>query len=106
MKRTEFIKQRNKLISQIVVLCIKVTENTKHDVFFDYSGHIDAIWIHYNQDGWQAENSSKTVKDISPKCSFIDSRDDEKESGNEKSYEIIIKNLRDYRNSLQELLSC
>lgn len=99
MKRAEFIKQRNQLISEIVILCITVTENTEHDVFFNYSGNVDAIWLHYNKDGWKAETCAETRKNISPICDHIDSR-------NEENYEIIIKNLHDYRNSLQELLPC
>jgi hypothetical protein len=40
-----------KLIGEIIELAIEVTNQTKHDVFVNYSGHVNSINVNYHVNG-------------------------------------------------------
>lgn len=41
-----------KLIGEITELAVEVNNKTKHDVFVDYSGHVNSINVNYHENGY------------------------------------------------------
>lgn len=48
----------NRKVQAILKLCIDVTDNTKADCFFKYSGHVKTMEIDIHYEGWSREKPS------------------------------------------------
>ena len=51
-------------ITALLELVIKVNAVSKHDVFFNFSGHVNKLEIYYFVDGFVISKSIKTLCDI------------------------------------------
>jgi hypothetical protein len=56
------MKVNNKLIVNLFKTCLKVNQETKHHVFFDYSPHVNLISIRLYSDGWDTNTKDYTLK--------------------------------------------
>ena len=53
------------LINELLQLCIEKNETTEHDVFFEFSGHINTVRFYYYKNGFNKSEisiSSKFIK--------------------------------------------
>ena len=39
-------------------MCVEISEDTEHDVFFEYLPHVNGFSVHYNKGGWKANEES------------------------------------------------
>lgn len=63
------------LVTEIMQLCVEITNTTKSDAFFNFSGHINAICVSVHIDGWS--NDINDVADIiAARTVSIDNSDD------------------------------
>lgn len=51
-------------ISEILKLCYKITNTTKHTAFFNYSGHVNLLDVHIHIGGWSEKVGSRNKKPI------------------------------------------
>lgn len=58
------IEKKLDSIQRILKLAIEITNNTKADVFVDYSGHVNSISIRAYLQGWGVERNTDYSKDI------------------------------------------
>ena len=52
MKVQGELNMDHEIISEIAGLCIKVSQRTKHDAFFRYAGHVNAVTVDIHENGW------------------------------------------------------
>ena len=83
------IKDILKLISEVQVLAVEVSEKTKHDVFVRFTGHTNNFEVSVCIDGWKIEKDKDKLIDF-----YFDL------DGNEE----IKKQLRRTKNKLKKLL--
>ena len=48
-------------IAEIVKLCLEITVNTQHDVFFEYSAHINEIEVRIHKNGWESQKDWESL---------------------------------------------
>jgi hypothetical protein len=53
-----------KLIGEIIELAIEVTNQTKHDVFVNYSGHVNSINVNYHVNGYYSGAPQTYIVDL------------------------------------------
>jgi hypothetical protein len=56
MKGAEVLKQQLELCSGIMALAMHISQNTKHDIFVDYSPHVDMLALTFHVGGWLSGN--------------------------------------------------
>lgn len=49
------------LLQKVIAKVYQLNKNTKHDFFFNFSGHINRLDIDYYKDGW---NENKNLESI------------------------------------------
>ena len=75
-----------KLVLEIEELALSISTNTDHDIFFNYSGHVNKIEVGYCEHGWTKDKKIINILDI-----FLDINEEpEKELINAKEF---LKNL-------------
>ena len=42
------------LIKEIMAKAIEITMNTETDIFIDYSGHVNTLYVFYYKNGWKS----------------------------------------------------
>ena len=53
------------LLKEILELSIKTTHNTKHEVFFRYSPHVEYVEVDIYENGWESQcNELKIIVDL------------------------------------------
>lgn len=80
-------------ISSISSLCIKVSQETSHDAFFEYSGHMDVINVRVCKGGIDYE---RTDNQILMRHYLNNPELNEQDFYNTKSLEEIEKTLKRY----------
>lgn len=43
----------NEILCEILSMCYRISNNSKADVFFNYSPHCDCFTVNYYRDGWK-----------------------------------------------------
>lgn len=64
-------KHISKLILEIQELVLNISNNTDHDMFFSYSGHVQKIEVGYCKHGWTQNKKIIKVLDV-----FLDLSED------------------------------
>ncbi len=54
MTKKEFIEQVN--LNELIMIAHEVTNTTKHDIFVDYSGHVNTLRVDIHVNGWVDED--------------------------------------------------
>lgn len=54
-------KRKMEIATTLLRRAIEISGNTPHDVFFDWSPHVDDITISINRNGWERNRKSTTV---------------------------------------------
>jgi hypothetical protein len=57
-------KTINTLIGDITSLAVLITQNTKADVFIEYSAHVNKISIKFHPNGWEDKASKPITLDV------------------------------------------
>lgn len=55
------------LINELLQLCIEKNATTEHDVFFNFSGHVDGISVTYYKGGFSADSEATYVLMVASK---------------------------------------
>ena len=51
-------------IMEVMSLCYDVTENTKHDAFFNFSAHVKWVTVEIHEGGWVGDADPNYRKDV------------------------------------------
>lgn len=54
-------ERKVEIAQALVKRAIEISGNTPHDVFFEWSPHVDDITISINRNGWERNQKSTTV---------------------------------------------
>lgn len=54
------------LLQEILALCVKITQGSKADVFFDYCAHINRHNVHYHEAGWEYGKDPEYIAFLAP----------------------------------------
>lgn len=49
------------LALELLTRCMEISENTPHDVFFEFSPHINAIELHIHREGWKKNENGNMI---------------------------------------------
>lgn len=49
------------LALELLTRCMKISENTPHDVFFEFAPHINAIEVHIHLHGWKNDKNGSYI---------------------------------------------
>ena len=52
------------LLQKVITKVYQLNKNTKHDFFFDFSGHTNTFSIDYRKDGFRANEKSIYIIDV------------------------------------------
>lgn len=52
------------LLQKVITKVYQLNKNTKHDFFFDFSGHANTFSIDYRKDGFRANEKSIYIIDV------------------------------------------
>lgn len=58
------MNKKMQLVLDIMQLAVEISENTKTDVFVDYSGHVDSLDIGVFYGGWSEGRSADYTKGV------------------------------------------
>jgi len=60
MNKTQKTRIKSKIAS-LVKLSMQITEDTDHDMFFDYSGHVNQFSVDIHIGGWDTNRNRKEI---------------------------------------------
>lgn len=49
------------LLKEVVTLCVKITQGSKADVFFEYSGHINRFDVRVYKNAWKEHTDPEHI---------------------------------------------
>lgn len=52
------------LLQKVIVKIYQLNKNTKHDFFFNFSGHINRLDIDCYKDGWNEKNNPERIMEF------------------------------------------
>ena len=44
------------LLQKLILKVYQINKNTKHDVFLNFSGHVNTFDVYYRKNGWSEDN--------------------------------------------------
>ena len=83
------------LVLDIMKLGVEISQNTTTDVFVEYAGHVDCLYVRIYVDGWKkgVEHYDRYV--------YLDIKPDRSEEDIIKSLEVIYAELSKYKEELK-----
>lgn len=54
------------LLQEVLTICVKITQGSKADVFFEYSAHINKHGVHYYENGWEDGVEPEWIAFVAP----------------------------------------
>ena len=58
------MNKKMQLVLDIMQLAVEISENTKADVFVEYSGHVDQLSVRIYKGGWEKGKDEELYKNI------------------------------------------
>lgn len=46
------------LLQKLILKVYQINKNTKHDVFLNFSGHVNTFDVNYHKNGWSEDNEA------------------------------------------------